>query len=175
MQGMEIVVNALDSNNGLLQMALKDLGEEDLHRNPNKDSNHIAWLLWHQTRTEDNLIALCSSAPPLWGADGWHAKFGMDADPKISGLGEPIDQAVAFRAPSLATLMEYAAAVRAQTKTYLSKVTEADLNREAPSPRDGSMAKISHYLGIMLVDHIQHTGQIAYLRGLNDGFGWLPF
>src|SRR5215510_10935328 len=34
--------------------------------------------------------------------------------------------------------------------------------------------KVGDLLGIVMIDHFQHSGQIAYLRGYLTGKGWFP-
>lgn len=174
MQRMDILIEALDTNERLVQMALNDLDDKLLNSSPKPDCNSIGWTLWHQTRTEDAIISLAKRAPQIWVDGGWHMKFAMEADPKNTGLLHTPEQVAAFKAPDVQTLTGYAAAVRASTKEFLNVASEADLSREVPSALTGQM-KVSSFLARLIVDHFQHSGQICYLRGLFTGRGWLPF
>jgi uncharacterized damage-inducible protein DinB len=95
----------------------------------------------------------------------------MAADTGV-GAGDSLEQVAAFK-PTLAHLQGYAAAVREKTLAILQSLSAADLDRELPAPGVGTR-KVGDSLGILMVDHFHHSGQIAYLRGYLTGKGWLP-
>jgi hypothetical protein len=70
-------------------------------------------------------------------------------------------------------LQGYAAAVREKTLAILQSLSAADLDRELPGPGGGTR-KVGDMLGSVMIDHFQHSGQIAYLRGYLTGKGWFP-
>lgn len=172
MDGQAIVSYALMSDtNNYVKPALKGLSDDDLTTQPNEHCNSIAWILWHQTRVEDGIIANISGKPQVWIEDRWYEKFHMEADPRYIGMGDSLEQVAAFRT-SKETLLGYADAVRAHTLDVLHHLSATDLNREAAT-RVGPR-KVGEYLGILMMDHFQHSGQIAYLRGYCTGKGWVP-
>ena len=75
--------------------------------------------------------------------------------------------------PALANLQSYAEAVREKSLAVLKGLSPADLEREVPAPGGGTR-KVGDYLGILMIDHFHHSGQIAYLRGYLTGKGWFP-
>ncbi len=71
------------------------------------------------------------------------------------------------------TLMGYFDAVAAKTAEVIKGLTDQDLRRLVDSTTPGRPAStVGSRLGVILNDNIQHTGQVAYLRGLIRGHGW---
>ncbi|MDA1000650.1 MAG: DinB family protein [bacterium] len=172
MKATDVFKRALGRNNAVIAMAVKDLAEDDFHHQPNANDNTIAWMIWHQTRYEDNSIAVMSGRDQAWIGDKWHEKFGMPPDPGNNGVGHQIDQVRAFRADK-DHLLAYMAAVRARTNSYLETLGESDLERKITNTF-GEEITIGEWLTRLLGDHTQHTGQICYLRGHMKGHGWFP-
>ena len=173
MDTQTIIANALTLNmENFVKAALNDLSDEDLTRQPNAQSNPIGWTLWHQTRVEDGIISAVSGRPQTWVTGNWAEKFGMDADADDRGIGHTMEQVAAFK-PSKDNLLGYADAVRAKTLAVLQELTPDDLDRDLPAP-GGTTRKAGDYLGILMLDHFHHSGQIAYLRGYLTGKGWFP-
>ena len=167
-----MVSNALDIDGSFITMALEGLTDADLVKRPNDQTNPIGWTLWHATRVEDAIISNVCGVPQAWIADGWHAKFGMDANPGATGGGDSLEQVAAFK-PTLANLQGYVDAVRAKTKENLKNLSPADLDRDLPAPGGGTR-KAGDFLGIIMIDHFHHSGQVCYLRGYLSGKGWFP-
>ena len=168
MNGPDIVAAALNLNAGFIDMALDGLSDEDLTTQPNDQSNSIGWTLWHQYRVEDRIISNISGRAQTWVDGGWHDKFGMSADPDQVGIGDTMEQVSAFRT-SIENLKGYSAAVREKTLAVLPTLSPADLDREFPDGR-----KAGDYLGILMLDHFHHSGQVCYIRGYLTGKGWNP-
>ncbi|MCZ6876475.1 MAG: DinB family protein [bacterium] len=167
-----IIANALTLNTeNFVKGALKDLSDDDLTKQPNAQCNPIGWTLWHQTRVEDGIMSSISDRPQTWATGNWAAKFAMQADTDDRGIGHSIQQVAAFKA-SKEDLLAYADAVREKTLAVLKEITPEDLDRDLQIP--GGTRKVGDSLGILMVDHFHHSGQIAYLRGYLTGKGWFP-
>jgi len=165
-----IMANALTLNtNGFINPALQGLSDADLTKRPTEQCNSIGWLLWHQTRVEDGILSNISGRPQAWVEGKWHEKFGMPANTG-NGAGDSLEQVAAFK-PTVANLQGYAAAVREKTLAVLKSLTPADLDRDLPAP-GGATRKVGDFLGIVMIDHFHHSGQISYLRGYLTGKGW---
>lgn len=67
-----------------------------------------------------------------------------------------------------ADLMAYYAVVRQETLQYLEGLTAADLARR-PDPERRPAYTIGKMWSHLMVEESQHTGQVAYLRGLQRG------
>ena len=63
-------------------------------------------------------------------------------------------------------MLDYHDAVFAQTKGYLSTVTNADLNRVLDEPQYNPLPTLSIRLASVINCNTRHAGQIEYLRGL---------
>jgi uncharacterized damage-inducible protein DinB len=166
-----VVANALTLNTqNFVLPALEGLSDADLLKRPSDQCNPIGWTLWHQTRVEDAILSNLGGKPQAWIEGGWHDKFGMPAEPGNVGVGHTLEQVMALK-PTIETLKGYAAAVREKTLETLKSLTPADLDRELPAPGGGTR-KGGDFLGILMIDHFHHSGQIAYLRGYLTGKGW---
>ena len=57
MDATEVIAGSLELNAGLIKLALEGLSDADLSKQPNDQSNHVGWLVWHLNRVEDATIA----------------------------------------------------------------------------------------------------------------------
>ncbi len=177
----------------ILEKVLDGLTQDDLNKQPHPDCNSIGWLAWHLTREQDYNIAHLMGEEQLWIRDGWHAKFNRAPKPLDTGFGKfghsPEDVA-AFRSPKVETLLEYYRAVLERSEHYISTLSVADLDRELNQPawsweRQRQVTGVGMEkwyqpvptVGMRLVsilsECLQHAGQVAYVRGLLKGKGWL--
>lgn len=176
----------------ILDRSLHGLSQDDLNQRPRPDCNSIGWLTWHLTRELDYNTAKMAGQEQLWLRDGWHAKFKRPANPLDTGyskLGHSPEDVAAFKSPPVKTLLKYYDAALKQMERYISSLSASDLERQLDKPawsyerrrrRCGTVE--SWYepvptLGIRLVtvlsECLQHAGQVAYVRGLLKGKGWL--
>ena len=172
----QFVRELLDSNEYVLFGALDGLTVEDLHRQPASDSNPIGWLMWHLSRIQDRIVSVMQGKDEEWISGGWYEKFGRDRDPADRGRGQTSEEVAAFRAPDVATLISYYKDVRTHMNAFLDALLDADLERPVPRPgrsSTGETVPLAERLYDLVRDNVQHTGQIAYLRGLFRGNGWL--
>ena len=170
MQQLDILASALQLNAGLVQRALDGLSDDDLTKRPSDQCNPIGWTLWHQYRYEDRVVSGITGEQQVWVSEGWHDKFGMSADADQLGMGNSLEQVGAFRA-TLANLQGYGAAVREKTLACLQTITPEELERELEAP-GGATRTAGASLGVLLLDHFHHSGQVCYLRGFITGKGW---
>jgi hypothetical protein len=124
-----------------------------------------------------------------------HAVFGLDAMVNRAAAGGQAllesgnwAQRTGIAAPSmmqtpewaenpfkLEGLREYSAAVFASLFAYLDGATDADLDKEVPSPISSNLVPVSRFLGGLGMVHLcSHTGEIAALKGVH-GLRGLPF
>jgi DinB family protein len=173
MESAGLVLDVLDRVRGMVREALKDLTPEELSSPPKP---HIAWLVWHIARVQDANFSGLLARPQLWITDGWHARFNMPPDPRDYGSGhrQTREQVDAFTVTDNALLLDYHDAVFAQTKSYLSTVSNADLNRVLNEPQYSPLPTLSIRLASVINCNTRHAGQIEYLRGLVKFKGWFP-
>ncbi len=171
MDAQTVVTNALNANANFIEKALDGLTDEDLLKRPNNHTNPIGWTLWHQYRVEDAILSNLGGKDQAWIAAGWHDKFGMEANPGQLGGGDTLEQVAAFR-PTVDNLKGYGAAVREKTLSTLQSLPAEALDKDFPGP-GGNSRKGGEMLGILMLDHFHHSGQVCYLRGyLTEG--WSP-
>ena len=143
--------------------ALKDLSEEQFYFLPCAGANHIAYMAWHFVRAEDSLVQFVfQRKPPVWLERELDARWGL---PRIQH-NLPLEEAQAFRLPSLADFLEYARAVWARTDEYLAQVSDAELQRLVKIQPWGEIP-VARGLGQVVIAHgRQHLGQINLSREL---------
>ncbi|MBI3090744.1 MAG: DinB family protein [Candidatus Tectomicrobia bacterium] len=173
MRWQELLVDGYGRIYQILRKALTGLSPEDLRWQPRPDGNSMGWLAWHLTRVQDHHIAALLDAPQLYLSDGWHAKFDRPADAQDIGFGHGSDEVARFQAADAETLLAYHRAVYERSKGYLAALSDAGLGRELNEPQYQPLPTVGVRLISILSDNLQHAGQIAYLRGLRQGKGWL--
>jgi hypothetical protein len=157
----------------VLEKALDGLTVDDLNEQPHPDCNSMGWLTWHLTRVQDDHIADLMEKDQLWIKDTWHEKFNRAPDPKDIGFGHTSEDVAAFRSPGSRTLLEYHGAVLERSRRYIDTLSLADLDRELNEPWFQPLPTVGVRLISVMSDCLQHAGQVAYVRGLLKGKGWL--
>ena len=170
MNWQQLIADVFERIEQVLKKALDGLTLDDLGSQPHPDSNSIGWLVWHLTRAQDRAISSIAGEEQLWIKDGWYSRFNRAADPNESGFGHSSADVAAFKSPDVKTLLAYHHAVLERTKQHVSKLTTEELGRELG---DARFPTVEARLVAIISDNLQHTGQVAYLRGLLKGKGWL--
>ena len=161
--------SAFDEYLSQLTGAVDGLSTSEAYSQPSPNSNHIGWLVWHMARVEDRWVnRVLLGVDEEWNSGGWDKRF--DMDPESNGAGQTMEQVMSMRQIPIADLFEYLEAVRARTNAYLDNVSEADLEREYQHPRLGTVTGF-WVVGHIIVEESQHTGQVAFIRGMMHGFG----
>ena len=175
-QAVELAKAVFDRNEGLLFRALDGLDADELHVRVGADANPIGWLMWHLTRVQDNHFSAMEGKEHAWVTEGWNERFGRGAKPAGDrGRGHTTDEVGEFVSPDVEMLLAYYGSVRGHTNAFLDSLSEADMDRQVPNlTGDGGTVALHERLEMCLLDTLQHSGQIAYLRGLIKGHGWLP-
>ncbi len=170
MNAAQLYLETIERADGTLKRALDGLTPDELRKQvAGPDSNPIGWLVWHLTRTRDSIINGFNGTPTLWEKE-WAQRFHMDVSPPRH---EP-QNVHTFDPRDLDTLLGYYSAVAKETAEIVESLTEKDLDTMVPPTQPGRPpASVASRLGVVLNDNIQHIGQVAYLRGLLRGQGWL--
>ncbi len=148
-----------------LDGSAQGLTQVQLHWSSAEGSNHIAFCLWHYTRSEDNLVrwTFQDRRPTVWLEEGWNEKFGMDR--ARQGTGMTPQEAAAVRFPDIDELLTYMNHAWQSTDDFLASATAADLERAITGNyRPGT--PIADVLGITLAHGNGHLGQIWAIRGM---------
>jgi uncharacterized damage-inducible protein DinB len=169
MEWQHVVIGAFKRSTDTLEKALANLSQDDLKEQPNPDSNSIGWIAWHLSRIQDRAISRMAGQEQVWIKGGWYTKFGRAANPEDTGFKHTSQDVAAFKSPDVVTLVGYNRTVVEQTAKFLSTLTVKDLDKKTDHP---VFTTLGVWLTAVLTDSIQHSGQIAYLRGLLKGKGW---
>lgn len=169
----EFLISALDRLKRTLDLAVEGMSEKDLAYRPDSKVNSVRFMLWHMSREEDYVISEFEEREQVWIDQGWHKRFGKPADPEYTGYGFTPEEAGAFEIPDLETVMDYQAAVRKKTVRFLRCCVDEDFDREMKREVAG-FKTMGQQLTLLTSEIIQHTGQIAYLRGIRSEYGWHP-
>lgn len=173
MDWQELIIDGYGRVFQVLKKALSGLTQHDLNEQSHPDCNSMGWLAWHMTRVQDDHIADLMGEEQLWIKDKWYARFKRDPNPKDIGFGHSSEEVAAFKSPDVKTLLEYHGAVLERSKRYITGLSVADLNRELDEPRYQPLPTLGVRLVSVMSDSLQHAGQVAYVRGLLKGKGWL--
>ncbi len=157
----------------VLEKALGGLSQDDLNQQPHPDCNSMGWIAWHLTRVQDSQIADLMGEKQLWVKDGWYTKFKRASDPADIGFGHSSEDVAAFKPPDIETLLEYHRAILERSKRYIDTLSARELHRELNEPWFQPLPTVGVRLVSIMSDGLQHAGQVAYLRGLLKGKGWL--
>jgi hypothetical protein len=148
-----------------LMDAVKELTDEQLHFRPLGKGSPIAFIFWHAVRTEDSVINFfLQKKPPVWNAEGWDKKFGMD--PRAQGTGMSAEQAAAIRISNLADFLKYSKKVFEGSEAYLETLKEPDLDRVEEFQFLGKRSFGTVIGGFVLNHGSGHLGEIWYVKGL---------
>jgi hypothetical protein len=173
MKWQDLIIDGFSRVLEILEPALKGLKKIDLDKQPKPDCNSIGWIIWHLTRGQDAQIADLSKKEQVWIAEKWYEKFHRESDPQDTGYGHIPEQVAAFKSPSTGILLNYYRATKERTKEYLAGLDLKDLDRKLDEPWYSPPPTLGVRLISILADCLQHSGEVAYLRGLLRGKGWM--
>jgi uncharacterized damage-inducible protein DinB len=164
MQSRELLSYAYEQIQNTLRRVVDGLDAEDLAARVGPEANTIGWLAWHLLRVQDDHVAEVADRDQVWTAQGFADRFGLPFDAAATGYGFSPEQVAHVRVEA-DPLLEYGAAVHAQTAEFLRGLSDDDLDRVVDTRWDPPVT-----LGVRLVsvlsDDLQHVGQAAYVRGL---------
>ena len=164
----EYTLGILNGLQEALTKALDGLAPEELVYQPDKESNSIGFILWHQIRAEDMMvIATLLEKQEEWETGKWAVRMGFDDDFKDNGWGYTAEQVSSFAVPKLEELIAYGSAVRSETEKYISGLTPEGFD-EVKTAIFGEMP-VSTILTMLINELALHTGHITYIRGLQRG------
>ena len=165
---VEFIASELKRLHAMLDAATRDLTPEQWHAIPgdNTNTNHIAFEVWHYTRTEDNIVRfiLQGRRPTVWMEGGWAEKLGLP--PMAQGTGMPAADAQALRIEDLAAFRGYIDAVYASTAEYLSNPDASTFDAPVTVKPLGEMPAIRALGQVCMTHGFTHLGEIELIRTL---------
>ena len=153
-----------------LDGCLADITPEALHAVPGGGTaaNTIAFVLFHFTRTEDNVVrfVLQNRRPTVWQEGGYAEKLGLP--PVAQGTGMSTADAQALRITNAALFREYMQQVWAATDEFLDRARSepALLERTVTVKPLGDMPAIRALAQICLTHGMAHLGELELARTL---------
>ena len=165
MSQIEYIRNSLQSLHQSLDEAMEGLSGEQAHWRPQDRGNHISFIAWHYTRTEDNIVGyVLQRRPTMWMAGKWDEKFGLDS--RAQGTGMIPEDAAALEISDIPSFCTYMGEVWDMTRSYLDTIGDGDLERTLTVRPLGEQT-LEQVLGNTLLTHgYTHLGEIWLLRGL---------
>jgi hypothetical protein len=161
----ELLIDAFERVRDGVHHAVDHIGQTDLLWRPDPNANSIGWLIWHLSRVEDDHVAGVAGQEQVWLAGGWCERFGLPYDDHAHGYGQSSEEVGAFRVASGNLLLSYHDAVHAQTISYVTGLSDTDLDRIVDE-RWNPPVTLAVRLVSVISDALQHCGQAAYIHGL---------
>ncbi|MDQ4488819.1 DUF664 domain-containing protein [Sinomonas sp. ASV486] len=175
----EILADGFERVREGVEHVLLGLSPEHLLQRPGPHANHIAWLVWHLTRVEDDHIAALAhvlegndppasrtrEVPPgqVWAE--WRDQFALPFGEWATGYGQSDAELDAFPPTAAETLRGYHEATHARTLAVLDSLGDDDLGRVVDLRWNPPVTAAVRLMSI-LNDTTQHLGQASYVRGL---------
>ena len=170
MNTIRFIQMSLNELNRSFVNEIKELTPEQMFYRPTAEANHIAFLVWHFPRVEDNTwhrVATPEGGPPIWVKEEWHKKFGLAE--KDSGTGFEPDQVSALK-PDKDLLISYVERVGEAVWEGVGKLTDDDLDR--PLREDDPRLTVGRQIQSIILGHgYFHLGEVRFLKGLQG----MPF
>lgn len=150
-----------------LRESVDGLSVEEWHYTLPGTGNHIAFLMLHCVRTQDNVLRyILLGKPPIWNEENWDERLHLPA--RVQGTGMGHEEALALHIEDTALFMQYAERVWGEYEQYLDAVQDggAELSEHIVKVRPlGEMPAI-RCIGQVCISHLfTHVGEISLLRG----------
>lgn len=169
MTSAELLVDTFGRIREAVQEAVTGLTVDQLAFRADPQANSIAWLVWHLTRIQDDHLAAAFGTEQVWVADQWVERFGLPFAAEAHGYGHTTEDVGKVRVAA-DLLAGYQDAVHTRSEQLLGTVSDADLDRVVDDRWDPPVT-----LGVRLVsvvaDALQHVGQAAFIRGVEERRG----
>ncbi len=164
-RAQEILQDAFDRVHELVPSAVDGLTADELLWRPDPEANHVAWLVWHLSRVQDDHLAGVASVDQVWTGQGWSSRFGLPYPDDAIGYGQSSEEVGSFELSDPGLLTGYHEAVHSMTRSVLDGLTDDDLSRVVDERWDPPVT-VAVRLVSVVNDIGQHVGQAAYVRGL---------
>jgi hypothetical protein len=160
----DVLGDAFSRTHDAIAELVSGLSVDELLWRPDAEANHVAWLVWHLTRVQDDHLADLGGVDQVW-ATGWSERLALPYAPEDTGWSQTPDQVGAFTLEDPGLLVGYHAAVHEQALTLLKRETEESLERVVDTAWDPPVTAAVRFVSVV-DDLAQHVGQAAYVRGL---------
>ena len=141
------------------------LSVDELLWRPDPEANHVAWLVWHLSRQQDDQVAHLAGGQSAWLEDGWVERFDLPYARGAHGWSMSSDDVGAFTVADTGLFAGYQSAVHARTIALLDGL-DADRYADVIDPRWDPPVTVGVRIVSVLDDAAQHLGQAEYVRGM---------
>jgi hypothetical protein len=149
-----------------LRSSVSDLTPDEWHYTLG-NGNHIAFILWHCVRTEDNIMRfILQQRPPIWNEGNWHER--LQLPPRVQGTGMATEEAHTLHLNDPALFMQYAEQVWRESEQYLASINDggAALSQRMVMVKPLGEITALWAIGRVCITHLlTHLGEISLLRG----------
>lgn len=146
-------------------LVVAGLTVDELLWRADEDANHIAWLVWHLSRQQDEQIAHVGGVRSVWRESEWFERFALPYERSAHGYGMTSDEVRAFELRRPELLADYHAAVHDLTRRVISGLDVDDHERVIDRNWDPPVT-VAVRLVSVVEDSAKHLGQAEFLRGL---------
>jgi len=161
----ELMLDAFDRIREGVPDVVDGLSVDELLWRPDRDANHIAWLVWHLARQQDDQVAHLVGGESAWLADGWADRFALPYAPDTHGWSMSSADVGRFTVADPGHFAGYQTAVHARTVDLLEHL-DADGYARVVDQRWDPPVTVGIRLVSVLDDAAKHLGQAEYVRGL---------
>jgi uncharacterized damage-inducible protein DinB len=165
MNSADLLVDGFGRVRERVAAVLEGLSPTQLAYRVDDEANTIAWLVWHIARVQDDHVADVAGHDQVYTAEGWVERFNLPFARTATGYGHDAADVAAVTVDSASMLGEYYDAVDRQTISFVSTLSDSDLDRIVDRRWDPPVT-----LGVRLVsvleDCFEHLGQAAFIRGV---------
>ena len=166
MTPLAILQRSMDAMHALLDTAVADMTLEQLNFRPREGGVSPFFSLWHDVRTEDNVINwVLERRPTVWLDGGYDQALGLPRTSQGTGMTDEEANAVVLR--DLDVWRAYQPRVWERTAAYLGAMDPEGFERRRvtikPLPE---MSLWDGLFGICLSHGYRHVGEIEYARGV---------
>ena len=167
----KFITDSINKQHEFLVQAVDDLTSEELRWRTTSQANTIQLILWHMFRVEDTWIQFfIQNQTEIWEKKHWTDVFGLPA--RDNGFGHTTEQVSDFPNLELPKLLAYGEEVRHGSLAYLSNLDSNDFNL-VPRERRPNIT-VADVFRQVIGEFYQHTGQIAYIKGMMRGGDAFP-
>ncbi|MCL7452060.1 MAG: DinB family protein [Anaerolineae bacterium] len=176
MNTVELLSYSLDNALGILGQVTADLTQEQADWQPPGMANPAGALYWHTLTSADYVVhQWCMGEPPLSERGGWQPKMLAVSVPEpVHGADQLVHREyMCGLRIDLPAVHEYAQALGAAIRGWLSSMTPEDLERIVQTP--AGELNLAQLLETFVIWHINaHCGEISALKGCQGARGY-PF
>lgn len=144
---------------------VEGLTVDELLWRPDPEANHVAWLVWHLARQQDDQVAGLAGGTSAWLEEGWVDRFGLPYDRDAHGWSMSSADVGRFTVADPALFADYQGAVHERTTSLLGSLDAEGYSRVVDRHWDPPVT-VGVRLVSVLDDAAKHLGQAEYLRGL---------